>query len=80
MSAYLLDTNHLIALLNRIPVAVARQRSLEKAGDEVCSTTVSLGELYFGAHTVRGGNQMTLQAEPHSPGESSRGAAARPSR
>ncbi len=53
MSAYLLDTNHLIALLNRIPVAVARQRSLEKAGDEVCSTTVSLGELYFGAHNSR---------------------------
>jgi tRNA(fMet)-specific endonuclease VapC len=49
MPAYLLDTNHLIALLNRIPAAVEKQRQLEETGSRVCSTTISLGELYFGA-------------------------------
>ena len=43
----------LVALLNRVPVAIERQRSLEEGGDRVCSTTVSLGELYFGAFNSR---------------------------
>ena len=49
MPAFLLDTNHRIAPLNRIPAAVEQQRHLEVAGGRVCSATVSLGELYFGA-------------------------------
>ena len=53
MPAYLLDTNHLIALLNRIPAAVEKQRQLEETGSRVCSTTISLGELYFGAFHSR---------------------------
>ncbi len=53
MPGYLLDTNHLVALLNRVPAAVARQRSMEAAGAAVCSTTISLGELYFGAFNSR---------------------------
>ena len=42
MPAYLLDTNHLIALLNRVPVAIPRQQGLEEAGAAVCSTTVTM--------------------------------------
>lgn len=53
MPAFLLDTNHLIALLNRIPAAIEQQRRLEDVGGRVCSTTVSLGELYFGAFHSR---------------------------
>ncbi len=53
MRASLLDSNHLIALLNRIPAAVERQRRLEAAGGRVCSSTISLGELYFGAFHSR---------------------------
>ena len=49
MPAYLLDTNHLIALLNRVPAAVEKQRQIEKTGSRVCSTAIPLGELYFGA-------------------------------
>ncbi len=51
--AYLLATNHLIALLNRVPAAVDKQRRLEETGGQVCSTTISLGELYFGASHSR---------------------------
>ncbi|MHB8620696.1 MAG: PIN domain-containing protein [Chloroflexota bacterium] len=58
---YLLDTDILSNLMRRLPSAPLLAKLALVAPDEQCTTSITLGELYYGAHRATERTEVLLQ-------------------